>query len=240
MNLFWNIYSYFYNLGLKLWLPYHKLVQDILTKLEINDQDYILDAGCGTGYLILEILKRNSQKNLKIKGIDSSRQMLKYARKKCSRFPNVSIESVDLNDKLPYEDESFSKIASCNVLYTLKNPEFIIREFYRVIKEGGTLVAANPKPDSKGKFLFQEQIKLLKQLSPFSRRLLYTLLFFLFLPFSFVIMLMNKIIEKKAKEGEFHFFNKEELEELLKKAGFKNIQFFSAYADQDFLVIASK
>lgn len=53
-------------------------------------------------------------------------------------------------------------------------------------------------------------------------------------------MIMNRIIDKKAREGEFHFFNKEQLAEGFKNASFRDIQISSTYADQDFLVVASK
>ncbi|PIS42386.1 MAG: hypothetical protein COT24_03840 [Candidatus Kerfeldbacteria bacterium CG08_land_8_20_14_0_20_40_16] len=61
MSLFWNIYAFFYDLGLKIWFPYKHLIRDVLNKLKVSDGDYILDAGCGTGYLILEILKQSNK-----------------------------------------------------------------------------------------------------------------------------------------------------------------------------------
>lgn len=239
MFLFWNIYSYFYDLGLKVWLPYHELLRDLLGALKIEDGDYILDAGCGTGYLILEILKSN-KRDLKIEGVDASSQMLRYAKKRCSRFPNVSIKQADLNKTILYQNEYFDKIVSCNVVYSLNNPEDVFKEFYRVLKKGGILVIANPKPDSEGKLLFQGQIKMLKELTPRRERFSYTALFILLSPISLVIMIMNKIIDKKAKKGELHFLSKEELGNGLKEAGFRDIQFFPAYADQDFLVVTAK
>ena len=239
MSLFWNFYSYFYDLGLKIWFPYKQLIRDVLGKLQIKDQDCILDAGCGTGYLISEILRQNNR-DLKIEGIDSSTQMLKYAKKKCTKFPNVSFQLTDLNKRLNYQDNYFNKVVSCNVVYTLRDLDFVFKEFYRILKSDGILVIANPKPDAQGKALLQGQIAALKELSPFYRRFLYTSLFVLLSPISLVIMIMNKIIEKKAKKGHLHFFNKQELEEKLKKIGFRNIQLSSTYANQDYLIVASK
>ena len=151
-SIFWNIYSYFYNLGLKIWFPYKQLIKDILDKLQIKDQDCILDAGCGTGYLISEILKQNNR-DLKIEGIDSSTQMLKYAKKKCAKFPNVNFQLTDLNKRLNYQDNYFNKVVSCNVVYTLRDLNFVFEEFYRILKSDGILVIANPKPDAQGKAL---------------------------------------------------------------------------------------
>ena len=51
---------------------------------------------------------------------------------------------------------------------------------------------------------------------------------------------MNKIIDKRAKKGELHFINEHELKKMLRKSGFEQIYFSSTYADQDYLVVASK
>lgn len=239
MNLFWNIYAYVYNVILKNWFPYNHLLRDILYKIDVKNENNILDAGCGTGYLILEILKQN-KRNLKIEGIDSSTQMLKYAKKKCAKFPNVNFQLTDLNKRLNYQDNYFNKVVSCNVVYTLRDPSFVFKEFYRVLKSDGVLVIANPKPNAQGKALIQEQIASLKALSPFYRRLLYTLSFILLSPVSLVVMVMNKIIVKKGKQGDFYFLSKESYYEKLKKVGLKNIQISSTYANQDYLITATK
>jgi len=146
---FLGIYSFFYNLALGKFLPYRKLIEDLISFLEIKNGEKILDAGCGPGFLIKEIIERNKEKNLKILGIDSNPKMINYAKKRCVDFPEINLKLTDLNKDLDFPENSFDKIVCLNTLYTLKNPEKAIREFYRILKLGGYLVISNPKQMQK-------------------------------------------------------------------------------------------
>lgn len=239
MSLFWDIYCYFYTLSLKIWFPYRKLVVDILDKLTISSGDYILDAGCGPGNLILEIIKQNKN-NLKIVGLDSSLHMLKYARSRFKKMKNIIIQSADLNYKLDFPDGYFNKIVCNNVLYSLINPAKTIEEFYRLLNSGGTLIVSNPKPDARPKALFQAQLKSLFEIRPYYLCIFYILIFIFYLPFGLIVMFMNVVIVKKVRSGSFHFLSQEELSSMIRSAGFQNIEFSETYAGQNFLITVRK
>lgn len=237
---FWGVYSFFYSFVLNEWFPYQKLLKDLISFLEIKNGEKILDAGCGPGFLIGKLIGENQNKEIKVVGLDSTATMIRFAKARCADFPNVGLKTADLNKKIEFPESFFDKIVCCNALYALKDPEKTIGEFYRILKPRGFLIIANPKPNAKGQALLKEHIKSLRELSPFSKKLYHAFLFFLMMPISFVIMLMNRIILEKGKQGEYHFFDKEELEKIFLKAKFKNIKIIPAYANQNWLVRGEK
>ena len=60
------------------------------------------------------------------------------------QLENVEILKGDLDGKLPYKDDSFDYIVCIEGLEHIENPANAIREFSRVLKSGGTLIAAWP------------------------------------------------------------------------------------------------
>lgn len=83
----------------------------LLSKIDIKEDDYVLDVGTGTGVLIPFLAKLNPKG--KIKAIDISCNMLDIAKDK---FKNMSnIEFALLNVETENIDEKFNKI----VLYSM-------------------------------------------------------------------------------------------------------------------------
>jgi 2-polyprenyl-3-methyl-5-hydroxy-6-metoxy-1,4-benzoquinol methylase len=60
---------------------------------------------------------------------------------------------VDLNFCLPEPENSFDVIVSVEVLEHLENPRAVFREFYRLLKPGGTLVLTTPNQESLRSYL---------------------------------------------------------------------------------------
>lgn len=54
------------------------------------------------------------------------------------------IEGVDLNKRLPFEDESFDFAVLQEVFEHLENPAHVVREFNRILKPGGHWVLTTP------------------------------------------------------------------------------------------------
>lgn len=96
----------------------------------------ILDAGCGTGGMMLFLKNFGS-----VFGIDISQQALKFCRKRgLKEAKQASIE------KIPFENESFNLVTSFDVLYHqwVKDDLLVLKEFYRVLKPGGYLLLRVP------------------------------------------------------------------------------------------------
>lgn len=98
----------------------------------INKSMRILDIGCGTG-AILQDLNNNSQ----IHGLDISYKRLQFAKN------NVRKAKFTMGNALalPYKDKSFD-IAYCHyLLLWVSNPQKVLKEFKRVTKPGGHIIA---------------------------------------------------------------------------------------------------
>jgi ubiquinone/menaquinone biosynthesis C-methylase UbiE len=89
----------------------------------------LLDVGCGTGHQLL----RWSSYGYKVAGVDGSAEMLVHARE---NNPDAELREADAR-KLPFEDASFDRVTSIEVLRYLPDPERSIEEMARVLRPGG-------------------------------------------------------------------------------------------------------
>ena len=68
----------------------------------------------------------------------------------CDLYPQIfdadaiEIKQGNLDDRLPYEDQSFSYVVCIEGLEHIENPANAIREFARVLDTGGTLIVSVP------------------------------------------------------------------------------------------------
>lgn len=224
-TLFWDFYAFFYDrmCGLS---PYQNLVNQVYTALVGSGfAGVLLDAGCGTGRLCQKFLNHYY---VTVYGIDYSIPMLKQAIKKC-KSQNAIFIRCNLNEPLPFPDSFFDGIACVLVLYTLKNPAFTVREFYRTLKANGKLVVVNPvrkatlMQHASRKLLRQDGAKILKDI-----------------PFHAIMALINVIITTKAQKDSQHFFTTKETAEMFSRSGFKNIEIKPTYDNTCLLIKAYK
>ena len=94
-----------------------------------------LDAGCGTGFLSLEMAARGHR----VSGIDFAPAMLAAAQRKAvAQHLSVRFEEGDA-EQLPFPPGSFDLVISRHVLWTLPHPEAAVDEWIRVLRPGGRL-----------------------------------------------------------------------------------------------------
>ncbi|MHB9055410.1 MAG: class I SAM-dependent methyltransferase [Paludibacteraceae bacterium] len=103
-------------------------------------QKELLELGCGTGHWTDFFV----QKGFKVTGVDISEAMLNVAesKKMNATFLRGSSEA------LPFEDESFSVLASITMLEFVDDQKKAVSEMYRVLKKGGWLIAGCLNADS--------------------------------------------------------------------------------------------
>jgi ubiquinone/menaquinone biosynthesis C-methylase UbiE len=102
-----------------------------------------LDAGCGTGFLSLELAVRGHR----VTGVDFAPAMLAEARRKATeRGASIRFEEADA-ERLPFGDRSFDIVVSRHVLWTLPHPEAAIDEWKRVLRPGGRLAVIDGQFD---------------------------------------------------------------------------------------------
>ena len=122
----------------------NNLRRDIVDMAKLKESKRVLDVGCGTGDLSLEIVKQLPSDGYVV-GIDAGEKMVTLAKNKLQekqmpiQFLRVSAESI------PFEDEVFDCVFNVFLLHhlsmELKMAAF--KEMYRVLKKGGELVTVD-------------------------------------------------------------------------------------------------
>jgi ubiquinone/menaquinone biosynthesis C-methylase UbiE len=100
--------------------------------------NFILDVGCGSGWLAKNLIP----KNIKVISLDiSTDNPLKVNSliKSENHFPVVADSF-----KLPFKNETFHCVVASEVIEHTHNPEEFIRELFRTVTKGGKLIISSP------------------------------------------------------------------------------------------------
>lgn len=105
--------------------------------------DRVLDAGCGSGLYVEELLHRGAE----VIAIDSSPRLLEIARSRLG--DDVNWRRHDLAEPLHWlPDNSVDHVLMALVIHYLHDPVPTLREFRRVLRRDGTLVLSTHHPAS--------------------------------------------------------------------------------------------
>jgi len=117
---------------------YAKFIGNAISKLEIKDEDYILDLGCGTGRNACLMRNYLREKGF-ILGLDVSEEMGKQFNEKVRNFKNVAFKNQRIDLPFSLEDK-FDKVFISFVLHGFPHEvrERIINNAYENLKTGGT------------------------------------------------------------------------------------------------------
>ena len=108
----------------------------IIDRLEIKEDDIVLDIAAGTGEPGLSIAA--IAKNGKVIGTDLADEMLLIAAANAAAkgLKNYSTKTADVC-KLPFEDNTFTKISCRMGFMFFPDMQLAVNEMYRVLKPGG-------------------------------------------------------------------------------------------------------
>ena len=112
---------------------------------DVPQKAMVLDVACGTGFATLE-LARKVDPSTRIIAIDPSSAMLEVARKKAGDMAGKRIffRTESATPRLSFANEVYD-IVTCNLgLGEFSDPRAALRDFARVTKVGGTVVATLP------------------------------------------------------------------------------------------------
>lgn len=109
----------------------------ILRELKIKAHTY-LDLGCGDGQ-ITEIVVRIVRAK-EVYGIDIDNGALKSAKLRKVKTFNLDLSK----DKIPQNDNSVDLVTAFELIEHLINPDNMLKEVFRILKQGGYLLLSTP------------------------------------------------------------------------------------------------
>ncbi len=108
---------------------------DILTELEKEPWESLLDAGCGPGPMITLLADKYPQRHYT--GIDLTPKMIDMAKKK--QIVNAEFVVGDC-ENLPFAPESFDVVICANSFHHYPNPQAFFVSVQKVLKPNGRLI----------------------------------------------------------------------------------------------------
>lgn len=131
---------------------WQQLRQKTMSMARIQPGEQVLDVGCGTGTLALEVARRVGRAG-RVTGIDPSREQIAHARSKAARR-NMPVDfQIGVIEHLPFPDQTFDVVLSTLMMHHLPAPlkRQGLSEIARVLKPGGRLIIADFKPKQERK-----------------------------------------------------------------------------------------
>lgn len=180
----------------------------------------ILDYGCGPGNDIMGFLLYSNPK--RVIGLDISEKALRFAQHRIAlhRIDTNMVKLIRISDngnnEFPLENNSISFFSSQGVIHHTSNPNFILRELFRVLEEGaeGCIMVYNYNSvwlhlyTAYQRMIVNKDFKNLDILEAFS----------------------------KNTDGEdcpiSHCYKPQEFIEMCEKAGFKKVEFIGGYLSE--------
>lgn len=140
--------------------------REVIKILKLRNDTKLLDVGCGTGSLLLEILKR--QKGLQLHGVDSSPEMTRLANAKLRGFGHIFLK-IGSGNSLPYEQNYFDHVVCAHSLHHHPNPGKSFSEMTRVLKPGGQLIVVDGFTDNILRKIMFLAVQLIQREGPVQR-----------------------------------------------------------------------
>jgi len=112
----------------------------VVQALGLRPGDRVLEVGVGTG-LSLPLYPRD----VRITGIDVSREMLEKARRRVSRRRLANVEALLEMDaeRMSFADASFDKVVAMYVMPVVRHPLKVMAELHRVCRPDGEIYIVN-------------------------------------------------------------------------------------------------
>ena len=165
----------------------------------------VLELGCGTG-LYTEILKNNAKY---VTATDFSKEMVDSAKKLRGNLKNVKYEMADATN-LKFKSKSFDTVVMANLLHIVKDPEKVIKESNRVLKNRGKIIITHFAIDELS---FINKIKIaLRFLKSFGK------------PPQRVKKITKKIVETILEDNGFKIIQSKTLGDKMKSVYFTGIK----------------
>ncbi|MEL6137596.1 MAG: class I SAM-dependent methyltransferase [Cyanobacteria bacterium J06628_6] len=120
--------------GDKMAAGHRYATEQLITDLAIPSNAVVLDAGCGIGWVLNDLLGRRIARGV---GIDLSEEMIAIAASRRT-LPHITFQTAD-SAHTPFEQGEFSHIISIESIYYTPQPLETLSEWLRVCRPGGCL-----------------------------------------------------------------------------------------------------
>lgn len=214
----------------------------------------ILDAGCGIGnygtFLLLKLIYRLRQSLLvppgspffSYVGIDFIKEAVLEAKETRGRIEREFCRGIgslpqgapasysyflaDLESGLPFESRTFDKVCCNLVISYLQEPQRAVADLVRVLKPKGRIVVTSLKPFADLSEVYRNFVRVAESQREIEE----------------ARKLLNNAGRVKAKEAEgiYHFFSEEELTDLLREAGVREVETFRSFGNQANVAVGIK
>ncbi len=114
------------------------MYDEITARILGENPKKILDVGCGTGNVLMRL---QSNKDVSLYGLDISENMIKVAEKNLGKRAELKVGD---SEYIPWEADFFDVIVCNASFHHYPNPEKVLLEMQRVLKNSGTLIIGEP------------------------------------------------------------------------------------------------
>lgn len=108
-----------------------------------DESQRVLDVGTGAGFLAGLYASLGHD----VVGCDFSESMLEQARERAARDGFEATFTAGDAEALPFGESSFDVVTNRVMIWSLPNPGFAVREWYRVLRPGGRIVLFGNHPE---------------------------------------------------------------------------------------------
>jgi ubiquinone/menaquinone biosynthesis C-methylase UbiE len=108
----------------------------------------VVDMGCGTGFVATRLARHAAR----VLAVDGSAAMLKAAERRTAGMANVELVRADLSS-MPIGEATADAALLILVLTYVEEPQEVLREAARVLKQGGRIVVVDLLPHDRVDFL---------------------------------------------------------------------------------------